>query len=97
MNTMMYDDLLNLLREGKVEVEFVKKNGDKRLLVSTLNFDMIPEDFWPKGMKDKEDYKREIKDTIAVFDMEKRAWRSFDIFSVEKINGEETNVVHFQR
>lgn len=68
------------LNEGICEVTFTKKNGEERVMPCTLVFDHIPEDLRPKGNVTQ----HRTQDTIAVWCMDKEAWRSFRVDSVTK-------------
>ena len=55
-------------------VEFIKKYEKKlRKMIATTNLEYVPRDKHPKGPR--KDYKNQIR----VFDLQKNAWRSFDI------------------
>lgn len=70
--------LLNELQKNKIiEVEFVKQNGEKRIMKCTLDFDKIPVDKKPKKTSLQEMLKQITKNQILrVFDVEKNDWRS---------------------
>ena len=70
--------LLNELQKNKIiEVEFVKQNGEKRVMKCTLDFDKIPVDKKPKKTSLQEMLKQITKNQILrVFDVEKNDWRS---------------------
>ena len=74
------------LNEGICEVTFTKKNGEERVMPCTLVFDHIPENLRPKGNITQ----HRSQDTIAVWCMDKEAWRSFRLDSVtnfERLTG----------
>ena len=68
------------LNKGICEVTFTKKNGDERVMPCTLVFDSIPEAHQPKGTGST----HQSQETIAVWCMDKEAWRSFRVDSVTK-------------
>ena len=71
------------LREGVIRVGFTKKNGEDRVINCTLI--NIPADKQPKGEAP------ERKGTsLAVFDVDKQDWRSFNLENVYALeaNGE---------
>ena len=75
------DWLKSLLHEREVTVFFTKKDGTERELRCTLAESKIPQEKLPKNSgKSKSD------DALAVFDVEKSAWRSFRWDSVTKID-----------
>ena len=74
------DWLKSLLHEHEVTIFFTKKDGTERELRCTLAESKIPQEKLPKNSgKSKSD------DALAVFDVEKDAWRSFRWDSVTKI------------
>ena len=83
------------LNKGICEVTFTKKNGEERVMPCTLVFDSIPEEHQPKGTGSA----HQSQETIAVWCMDKEAWRSFRVDSVTKFErltglgkGEKTEV-----
>lgn len=81
---MMYqrDQLLNDLRENIIEVVFMKANGDKRTMHCTLRKEFLPESYSNDEGEEKEFHKSN-PDTLAVWDVQNRGWRSFRINSIE--------------
>jgi hypothetical protein len=74
------DWLRGVLRDGKVEITFVKKDGSERKMFCTLSENKIPKEKMPKGTgKAKND------DVLAVFDLENDGWRSFRWDSIKTI------------
>ncbi len=74
-------DFLGMLTDDDfVMVNFIKKNGEKRLMKATLNFKKIPKEFHPKGFNLRTILKK-IKSSsiLAVFDVEKLGWRSIPL------------------
>lgn len=67
--------LLGYLREGVVTVGFTKKNGEDRRMTCTLTG--IPEDKQPKG-----EAPTRSGTSLAVFDVDKQDWRSFNLENV---------------
>lgn len=76
--------LLQNLRSREVLVDFVKKNGERRIMRCTKNSNVIPEDKQPKGLL----VESESADNIRVFDLEKSEWRSFNWGSVVAVDAE---------
>ena len=72
--------LTNLLHDGVVSVAFTKKDGTEREMACTLDENIIPKEFAPKGVE-----RSKPVDSIAVFDVEKSEWRSFRWDSVKLI------------
>lgn len=69
--------MLNLqesLQKYIVQVPFIKKNGEERLMICTLIPDMLPE---VKGEK------RVLKDNLlTVFDIENDGWRTINLETI---------------
>lgn len=76
------DSLLQDLRLHTCKIHFTKINGEKRQMICTL----LPEKLPPQTNRSalEEAHKRpENQETIAVFDLDKNAWRSFRVDLVE--------------
>ena len=67
--------LRNVLRENIVSVRFTKIDGTERTMTCTLSSTVIPSELAPKT--NRSDEVAEESSTIAVFDIDKQAWRSF--------------------
>jgi hypothetical protein len=63
----------------QIFVSFIKKDGSERLLRCTLNPKHLPK------VEIKEAKRKQPTNTIAVFDLDKKGWRSFTIKSVKKV------------
>ncbi len=74
-----YKVLKEELNKGICEVTFTKKNGEERVMPCTLVFDHIPEENHPKGTGSG----HQSQESIAVWCMDKEAWRSFRVDSVK--------------
>lgn len=71
---MTQKEFVQVLRENYgTKFKFIKKNGEERVAVGTLNFDSIPESAIPTGTQTWED----PEDIVKYYDLEKSAWRSF--------------------
>lgn len=79
----MAEDLKKLLREGEVEFEYKKLNGQTRPARGTLKMDMIPEEAHPTTGKPV------IPNSINYYDLDKNAWRSFRIENLISIKHNE--------
>ena len=76
---MEYLDILEKLHSSRCWVTFKKVNGDMRTMWCTLQKEYLPE------QKDIEEVLVKPEDepkAIAVWDLEKQAWRSFRIESM---------------
>lgn len=69
------EDLKNLLQNNVVVVKFKKVTGEIREMSCTLNQNLIPA-YETKGIKKKNE------DVLAVWALDKNAWRSFRLDSV---------------
>lgn len=69
----MREDLKNNLRAKIGTVTFTKANGDERVMRCTLREEVLP------AQTDIEEavQKKGSTDSLAVWDLEKNAWRSF--------------------
>jgi WYL_2, Sm-like SH3 beta-barrel fold len=80
-------ELVDLLRETAVTINFTKTDGTKRDMKCTLVWDFIPVEHRPQPKKDNDDMppRKENLDTIRVFDLEKIGWRSFRLDSINSV------------
>ena len=90
----------SMLNHDPMKVKFTKVNGDEREMFCTLTNEYIPED---KVYGDGSARKKNM-DVLAVFDIEKRDWRSFRIENVvdfaivrtEDLNFQVETNIHYQ-
>lgn len=80
----MREDLKNSLRAQVGTVTFTKQNGDERIMRCTLQESVLP------AQTDLEEsiQKKSPTDSLAVWDLEKNAWRSFRYDSVISVQFE---------
>jgi hypothetical protein len=74
--------LLNIkpyLETGACVVRFKKKDGTLRDMLCTLNSDLIPSSYDDDATRQT---RRPNPDVLAVWDLEKEAWRSFRLDSI---------------
>lgn len=83
LNTDDRKSLIEDLEQAVVEVTFKKVNGDERIMNCTLQKKIIPETD-PANKKNNDEI-------IPVWDIEKRAWRSFRLDSVTCVLVKEDN------
>lgn len=69
------------LRENVLEVSFVKKNGETRVMRCTLNAQHLPEQTQEQATRAKQ-FNPEV---VNVFDLDKQDWRSFRIDSIVNV------------
>lgn len=74
-------NVMSRLQKGVVGITFTKKDGTERTMMCTLDADVIPTEFAPKG----EDKRVKNDEALAVFDVEKEGWRSFRWDSVKAV------------
>lgn len=78
---MTYEEIVNTLREGVVNLSFTKvKDGGVREMKATLVSDMIPADKMPKTDANANTEKNQI--AVRVFDLDLNDWRSFRVDSL---------------
>lgn len=74
--------LRGLLKEGVVTVEFIKSDGTNRVLRCTLQPVLLPQQ--PLVESDRKS-RRENAATLAVWDLDGSAWRSFRLDRVRRV------------
>jgi hypothetical protein len=79
------EDLLNLLEQNVLVVDFAKLNGDKRVMTCTLREDMKPAATKADPLSQKK--VREVSDkVVSVWDVNAKGWRSFRYERVNKVD-----------
>ena len=79
---MNIPELKKALYEGIVNFEFVKKNGERRSARGTTCPDLVPVDNCPKGARTPEQQAAFERQTVAFYDIDKKAWRSMRIDTI---------------
>jgi len=74
------EELKNLLKSTVLTVNFKKKDDSVRKMVCTLNEEYLPD--VDQDSTESKRTKKESTDAIAVWDLEKQAWRSFRLDSI---------------
>ena len=70
------EDLKNLLEQNVLTIDFLKLNGDRRIMTCTLRDDMKPRATKADPMSQKA--VREVSDAVvSVWDVNAKGWRSF--------------------
>jgi hypothetical protein len=82
---MEKSDVINLLKNESVDLEFVKKDGTLRVMTCTLKEDKLPNQLDVEEVVQK---KAPNPDVLAVFDLINQGWRSFRWDGLKKVNGE---------
>jgi len=78
---MDVETLKKAINENIVQVRFEKKDGTIREMICSLN-PVVLKDLLPDEGS-KESTKKINEDVLAVFDLDKKAWRSFRLDSVQ--------------
>ena len=73
--------LKGALQSNEVTVTFTKKDGSDRVMKCTLDPKVLP----PSPVIEAKTERKKSENTLAVYDLEAQAWRSFTIKSVKKI------------
>ena len=77
---MQKSDIVSTLKTSICDVKFTKVNGEERLMRCTLKEDLLPE---PVASDTEINRNRKPNDSVqVVWDLDKKAWRSFRIDSV---------------
>lgn len=71
----------NVLRTNIVQVTFTKVDGSERTLKCTLNPDFLPIEVITENKKER----KQSTSSIAVFDVDLDAWRSFRVKDVKQL------------
>ena len=76
------ETLIDILKENKVKIDFVKQDGSMRTMTCTLHKDMIV----PYERKTQDAKPKPANpDLISVWSVEDKGWRSFKMSSVKEI------------
>ena len=73
--------LRGALYSNEVTVTFTKKDGSERVMKCTLDPEILP----PSPVTEDKTERKKSENTLAVYDLETQAWRSFTIKSVKKV------------
>lgn len=77
------EEVIRELKEHVMKVQFVKANGETRILTCTLRPDMVKDpNFSEEYLKEQHD---KYPDVVAAWDIDNRGWRGFRIDSVQWI------------
>ena len=84
---MTREELHELLINDVVTVTFTKADGTNRDMLCTLKESLLPLNFLNGDEQKEQKTRKQNPDVMAVWDMEKMAWRSFRIDSVKSVSG----------
>jgi hypothetical protein len=73
-------ELSEMLRNRRLEVSFIKKDGSLRVMNCTLL-----EKYLPPLMEDAETTTKDNPDVLAVWDIDNNGWRSFRLDSITEV------------
>lgn len=76
--------LKGVLATHTVKVVFTKKDGSERTMLCTTKADLLPEVLSESTEPKRQ--KKENMDTMSVYDLEKKDWRSFTLKSVKSVS-----------
>ena len=74
------DEIKKLAQDGVITVTFTKVDGSERVMKCTLNSSHLP-----SQMDIKEATSKDNPNVLAVWDVDKSAWRSFRVDSVKEV------------
>ena len=74
------NELSEMLRDRRLEVSFIKKDGTGRVMNCTLQ-----EKYLPPMMEDAEIATKDNPDVLCVWDIDNNGWRSFRINSIVEV------------
>lgn len=77
------DWLKGMLSQSTVSVTFTKKDGTERVMQCTLEPKKLPPIV--ESTSDKKP-RKVSEDTLSVYDLEAKGWRSFTLKSVKRVN-----------
>jgi len=75
------DELKQMLQENQCEVTFTKVDGSVRVMPCTLKSDLLP----VIETKTEKAAKNENPDTLSVWCLDKKEWRSFRVANVQTV------------
>lgn len=79
--------IVEQLKQSVMVVEFTKVNGDRRVMTCTLKPDMLPPS---KPVTESTETKPENPNTVSVWDVNAKGWRSFRIANIVSIGTEQS-------
>ena len=75
------DELKQMLQENQCEVTFTKVDGSVRVMPCTLKSDLLP----VIETKTEKASKKENLETLSVWCLDKKEWRSFRVSNVQTV------------
>lgn len=94
------DFLTKINDEKEVNIQFIKQNGELRLMRATLDFSIIPKDKLPKNSLNLANILKHIDSNgiLRVFDLDIKEWRSVPFNRVQylEINNKKYKIINTQ-
>lgn len=85
----MLDTAADILKKYKendmLVVTFIKKDGTRRVMKSTLNMKLIPQEQRPKQLDLTKILNKIRQGILSVYDLERQEWRSIPMDRIETI------------
>jgi len=75
-------ELKTLLKKQILNIKFKKINGTERLMCCSLKTDLLPVQETNNELKENKQNRKENEEVLSVWDLEKKAFRSFRINSI---------------
>jgi hypothetical protein len=88
---MTRDEIKGILSKNVATVSFTKSDGTIRDMICTLREDVLPQEILNDTEQKEKKARKYNPDVLPVWDIEKKAWRSFRIDSVEFIKIDKEN------
>lgn len=88
---MTREEIKSILSKNVATVSFTKSDGTSRDMLCTLREDVLPPMFENGTEQMEKKTRKQNVDVLPVWDVEKKAWRSFRIDAVEFIKIDREN------
>tara|TARA_B100000700_G_C14957796_1_gene814856 strand:+ start:690 stop:1043 length:354 start_codon:yes stop_codon:yes gene_type:complete len=81
--------IAEILKEGEHTLKFLKADNTERVMVATLNGDIIEESLGTtqEELSEEQILEKRSNKNMAVFDLEKKAFRSFSLERLYSVDG----------
>ena len=84
MKILSKSEIIEMLQEGIINVQFTKVDGSERLMHCTLKTDLVPADL-DKAKDTNAKERKQNEDVVSAWDTENQGWRSFRLDRVIEI------------
>jgi hypothetical protein len=85
--TEIREQYLHMLRNNICVVTFTKRDGTERIMRCTLKSDLLPTPATTKPITEVK-VRKTNPNTLAVWDLDKSAWRGFSVEQIKEIKQE---------